>query len=441
MTRSARTWMWVVFLLGLLGLPGACSGGALIGGECRSGLSRCGNTCIDLAQDVDNCGACGMACEADQFCNRGVCRLNSSGLGGAMSAGAGGTVSSGGSSGMSPLGGAAGVGGLNLGGSGGGAGTETGGTEAGGSVSMAGSGGMSATGGVEGNAGTSGSGGAPMGGTGGGGPVCNAPSTTCAQACVDTQTDPLHCGDCFTECPSGLCTAGQCVGAASGHIVLMCTNMRLATPTSSFGILLGNAAFLPLSNLAPSRPLRILAYSKYADAPSIASTTAAIDYAAGQRGRTVSLTSVTDDALIASQLKVLNYELFLVYDQPNAPVGGMAQNGSDWSAAISNFVGSGGTVVMLSSGTSTRGDGDMDEFATNAGLLTITGETDANLQLLYNRAPTDAVGTGASKLFLPPRDTCTFTTPAPTEATTVFVVSDSAPVDGLGRPTVVHRIP
>src|SRR5258706_6343600 len=40
---------------------------------------------------------------------------------------------------------------------------------------------------------------------------CAAPKMTCGAACVDPNTDPMHCGDCTTMCDPGLsCAGGSC---------------------------------------------------------------------------------------------------------------------------------------------------------------------------------------------------------------------------------------
>ncbi len=40
---------------------------------CGSTLSLCGQFCVDLSSDSSNCGSCGKACAADQFCSAGSC--------------------------------------------------------------------------------------------------------------------------------------------------------------------------------------------------------------------------------------------------------------------------------------------------------------------------------------------------------------------------------
>jgi hypothetical protein len=46
----------------------ACSDGG-----CTDGLTCCGSSCIDLAKDPLNCGACGRACTLTQFCSGSKC--------------------------------------------------------------------------------------------------------------------------------------------------------------------------------------------------------------------------------------------------------------------------------------------------------------------------------------------------------------------------------
>jgi hypothetical protein len=45
------------------------------GKACAGGATRCGAACADLQTDRANCGACGKACLADEACNAGKCGL------------------------------------------------------------------------------------------------------------------------------------------------------------------------------------------------------------------------------------------------------------------------------------------------------------------------------------------------------------------------------
>lgn len=62
----------------------ACAGptlsGQCVAGDCQcaAGLEKCGAECLDLLTDVDNCGACGNACDAGNVCDGGVCKCTSS---------------------------------------------------------------------------------------------------------------------------------------------------------------------------------------------------------------------------------------------------------------------------------------------------------------------------------------------------------------------------
>jgi len=45
------------------------------GEECPAGLTRCEGGCVDLDVDHGHCGECGLACEAEQICTGGECKL------------------------------------------------------------------------------------------------------------------------------------------------------------------------------------------------------------------------------------------------------------------------------------------------------------------------------------------------------------------------------
>lgn len=50
------------------------SGGLADGGTCATtGLSQCGDLCVDLQADEQNCGACGVACVQGERCTAGAC--------------------------------------------------------------------------------------------------------------------------------------------------------------------------------------------------------------------------------------------------------------------------------------------------------------------------------------------------------------------------------
>jgi Domain of unknown function (DUF5060)/Stigma-specific protein, Stig1/Putative collagen-binding domain of a collagenase len=83
----------------------------------------------------------------------------------------------------------------------GGSAAATGGTAGGGAAGATGG-----SGGVGGAAGVAGT-----GGSGGSGTVCPPDQTACGLDCVDTQSDPEHCGTCTNACPAPqVCSLGVC---------------------------------------------------------------------------------------------------------------------------------------------------------------------------------------------------------------------------------------
>lgn len=125
------------------------------------------------------------------------------------------------------MGGADGFGGGLGGGEGTGGKDGTGGGLGGGEGTGGGDGtGGGLAGGGEGTGGSSMGGGDGMGGNTGGGSgvdggeqvdagfICGAGREACDQECVDTRTDPRHCGKCLAPCDDGaLCVNSQCMGA------------------------------------------------------------------------------------------------------------------------------------------------------------------------------------------------------------------------------------
>ncbi len=56
------------------GPDGQCAPGCQSNGDCASGETCCnGSYCSNLAKDPQNCGACGTACGAQQFCSGSAC--------------------------------------------------------------------------------------------------------------------------------------------------------------------------------------------------------------------------------------------------------------------------------------------------------------------------------------------------------------------------------
>ena len=263
-------------------------------------------------------------------------------------------------------------------------------------------------------------------------PFCTPPLVQCGSECVDLNSDPDHCGTCFNKCPSGICQGGQCVGATTGHIVLACMNYEQSFQNTPQTVLLGNAVFLTFKD-----PVRILAFDQYSAQNVENKVNQTIGWAASAKGRTFNITYAANSAQVVSDLNVIDYEVFLVYEQQNAPPGTLGTLGNSWFATLDPFVKAGGVVIVLNGG---QGVAEMSELVANAGLLPVTGETSAALSTFHNNAPADAIGVNVISPFLALNDSCTWNTTATPGLKTIFVISDSA-TPGSGDPVVVHRVP
>jgi hypothetical protein len=260
--------------------------------------------------------------------------------------------------------------------------------------------------------------------------ACEDPLVACADQCVDILTHPLHCGRCFNVCPSGVCVDGMCLGDTAGHIVYTCMSYEQVFEQSAQTRLLGNAVYLLNRD-----PVRVLAYSEHAAAGVMNAVDRAIAWAGNRINRDAQITRENDVSEIEDTLVRSDYEVLLVYDQAGAGAGELAAAGGQLATVLDDFTIAGGVVLVLSSGTGTMG-----EFATSAGLANVGVETDHTFELVYNQANGDAIGLGVVTPFISLLESCTFDTTETQSANTVFVATDTNPVDGLGRPVVLHKI-
>ncbi len=223
----------------------------------------------------------------------------------------------------------------------------------------------------------------------------------------------------------------RCVGAYDGNIMVACMNYQTPVPGSPQTVLMGNAVFLTLRE-----PVRILAYSEFASAESRAKVDQDIAYAASARQRTFQITPMSKSSSASAMLNITKYDVFLIYDQIDAPAGEMATVGAAWktSSVLDSFAAAGGMIIGLSGGTS-----EMDQFFSASGLLDVSAQTVVPTgSTLYKSVLGGALGANLISPFAAPADSCTFTTTTIPNASTAFVVRD-APM-GAGKPVVVHRV-
>ena len=226
---------------------------------------------------------------------------------------------------------------------------------------------------------------------------------------------------------------GACVGTTTGDIVVIGHDYASSNVRSSEAKILANAVFLP-----PSNPLRIVSFEQYADPTQVANVKAALASAALARGRTLSLTKVTDYTLVPGDLTGGMYDVLLVYDQANAPAGTLLTVGQAWQTPVKDFVATGGDVVVLDGASGPRPQ--MTDLLTAASLLQATGEVviPKGTQLLV-AASGDAVGTFVLSPYAAQTNTVSFVTSEANGGSVTYVV-DELTAGGL-VPVVIHKTP
>ncbi|MBN1608505.1 MAG: hypothetical protein JW940_17870 [Polyangiaceae bacterium] len=257
-------------------------------------------------------------------------------------------------------------------------------------------------------------------------PRCEDPLVDCSGQCVDLQSNPDHCGKCGHRCPSRLCQAGTCVGAQAGDIILAC--MNLESMADQQNVLLGNSVFRQIT------AVRILSYEQYASTRAVDRVANAIESIAA--GRPYSLDVADSSQQVVQDLNVIDFDVLIVHDQPDAPEGTLSSIGSAWAETLDSFTRAGGTVLVLSS---TDGVDEMYELITDAGLSEIDGARSVTGTRLANAAPGDAIGNGVLNRFLALPETCAFDTPLVADAANIIVVTtdpNQEPID----PVVIHRV-
>ncbi|MEM9691563.1 MAG: hypothetical protein AAGA56_03395 [Myxococcota bacterium] len=262
-------------------------------------------------------------------------------------------------------------------------------------------------------------------GGGGTGLVCASPEINCGGTCVDTDTDPFHCGGCGVQCATGICTDGDCEGQIPGRVVAL--GLDYSATTSASARLLGNSIFI-----APDNPVRILLYRDQATPSARSVVAATIQQQASSRGRSVNTTIVDSGPAARDALNAANFDVFLVHDQPGLTSTDAGALATTIELALIAHMQSGGVAVVLATSPS------MATFLDTTGLLAVDAVTPAPTPpTLANLAPTDAVGINVPSPFLGLGQAASFDILPMVMASsnTVAVVEDTS----TGDPVVVHR--
>jgi hypothetical protein len=188
-----------------------------------------------------------------------------------------------------------------------------------------------------------------------------------------------------------------------------------------------NAMLLPLSN-----PVRVMSFEHYSDATAVSNVKTIVQNAAKQLGRQISFTAIVSDNQVTQQLDITSYDVLFVPDQGNAQQGTMSTLGSSWkqSGAIDSFVKAGGVVVALDGAA---GTGEMPDFFTQSGLLSVSSHKALKSPSLIVVAPNDAIGSGVVSPYVPTNGTVSMQTEANGGNVTWVVKNGNDPV-------VVHKV-
>jgi hypothetical protein len=199
---------------------------------------------------------------------------------------------------------------------------------------------------------------------------------------VDLRTDPDNCGACGRVCATGLCEAGDCVGALAGHVVLLGHSYEVHR--AAMDRLLGNAVLL-----TSARPARVLPFEGTALPVAIAGARRAIDDTALALGRTVTwLPSTTESALPSA---LADADVLVVYAQAGGTDLDLTRIGTSWSLALDTFLLRGGVVVVLDAAASHRGTWGILEAAA---LMTADRHEAATGATVRIVAPADGMAIG-----------------------------------------------
>lgn len=342
--------------LSLVLLVSACSNANLLGRACAGGYTRCGERCVDLTQDLSNCGTCGNVCSQ---CEQGVCRDTDAAVDVAPDVQFDSTDSNGDSFDASidvPL-----------------RGCNLGQLECNGAC-------VDITQSRDHCGDCSVPCGEPSFCYGGECTVTCAPGRSiCGADCVDTQTDEAHCGACDTPCPTS-CVDGSCGAPTAGHLVVIGHDYRL--PNVAIDRILSNGVFIVQQN-----PVRVAIWQGDTDPLSAAGISRALDEAASRVGRGWQPIDVTDADRLPFELARADVVIFA--PQPTANPFDLEALTFKWGQALSDFLEQGGVVILLEALSSTnQGTHRILEFA---GLVSIGPLSDVSTMEAVVSDPSDAL--------------------------------------------------
>ena len=248
--------------------------------------------------------------------------------------------------------------------------------------------------------------------------VCTPPLTNCSDRCVQLSDDPDNCGRCGNRCSGGLCASSLCASQEVGHLVAIGHDYQVTR--SGMNNLVGNAILLSGTN-----PIRVLTYEGFALPASVAGTNSAIGEVARNRGVELEMVDADLTGVVA---KLADHDVFLIYAQAGASDAELTALGQYWANALTAFIGSGKTIVLLDGASSTN-TGTV-KILSSAGLFAGSTRTVVTGEILTVVAPSDALALNVPRTYRAESTSATFIT---LEAVKVVQTA-------TGGAVVVHRV-
>jgi hypothetical protein len=248
--------------------------------------------------------------------------------------------------------------------------------------------------------------------------VCDPPLTNCSERCVQLTDDPDNCGRCGNRCSGGLCAASLCGSQSAGHVVAIGHDYQVTR--SGMNNLVGNAVLLSGTN-----PIRVLTYQGFALPAAVVGTNSAIAEVAGNRGVEFEMVDADVTGVVA---KLPDHDVFLIYAQAGASDTELTALGRYWANALTAFIGSGKTIVLLD-GASNTNTGTV-KILSSAGLFAGSTRTVVTGEILTVVAPGDALALNVPRTYRAETTSAAFIT---LEAVKVVQTA-------TGGAVVVHRV-
>jgi hypothetical protein len=225
--------------------------------------------------------------------------------------------------------------------------------------------------------------------------------------------------------PGAACIAGDCVGSAVGHIVLIGHDMSASRPPMR--TLVGNAVFLVRSS-----PVRVLVYDAQTAPESRTGVGDAIRLSAQSLGRAYVETRAAEAEVT---LQLSSTDVFVIDVQHGADNAQLQALGQSWSLALGQFLEQGGVILLFDAGGAN--DGTYQILGPlGAGLLPIVSRQPRPNDQYRLVTPSDAIAAGVPNRYQSEGQSASFTIQPLAMPQPVVVVREPTPLSM--EPVVIH---